>query len=124
MSNTDKTTFHPFIVIDGRDSEWSDVRVSFDNWGWLQEAYKTDIINDYHMNGYGIQALVLAARVAAGLDVYPADLDLNSEGDTCYLIFKNYASAVETAGLAKEMITSRKAIEKMINIAREHNLED
>jgi len=124
MSNIDETTYHPFKIIDGRDSQWSDVRLSFDDWGWFQDTYKTDTINDYYMNGYGIQGLVLASRVAAGLAAYPDGLDPNSEGDTCYLIFQDHASAIETAQLAKEMISNRASIEKMINIAREHDLEE
>ncbi len=124
MSNIDKTTYYPFEIIDCRDSEWNDVRLSFDDWSWFKETYKTDTINDYYMNGYGIQGLVLASRIAVGLDAYPDDLEPDSEGDTCFLIFQDYDSAIETAKLAKEMISSQAAIEKMIVIARENDLED
>ena len=124
MPNIDKTTYFPFELNDNRESKWSDVRLSFDNWEWFSKTYNTDSINDYYINGYGVQGLVLASRVAAGLEAYPDGLEPNSEGDTCYLIFDDYESAIETAKLARNMISSKESIETMIEVARENDLED
>ena len=120
----DKTTFAPFELIDARETEWSDVRLSFNDWSWFQEKYETDTIDGYYMNGYGIMGLVLASRVAAGLEAFPDGLEPNPEGDTCYIHFSTYEMAVETARLAQSVIQDRDKIVEMIAVAREHDLED
>lgn len=124
IDNQDKTTFFPFILIDNRDSEWSDVRLSFSDWEWFKEKYGTDTINDYYINGYGIQGLVLASRIAAGVEPFPDCMDPDSEGDTCLFIFEKLSGAVETAQFACQMINNINNIKKMIIVAREHNLEE
>lgn len=120
----DETTFAPFVLIDARDQPWADVRLSFSQWDWLREQYGTDEIDDYYLNGYGVQGLVLAARINAGLEAYAEGMEPNSEGDTCYIHFSNLASAVETARLAQTMISNEAMLKKMITIARENDLED
>ncbi|MCP3943484.1 MAG: hypothetical protein GY710_18670 [Desulfobacteraceae bacterium] len=124
IDNQDKTTFFPFILIDNRDSEWSDVRLSFSDWEWFKEKYGTDTINDYYINGYGIQGLVSASRIAAGVEPFPDGMDPNSEGDTCYFIFEELSVAVETAKLACQMINNLNNIEKMTIAARKNDLEE
>ena len=124
IDGRDKTTFAPFELIDCRDTEWADVRLSFDDWSWLSETYSTDSIEGYYLNGYGIQGLVLASRIAAGLDLYPDGLDPNSEGDTMFFHFSDLDMALETAKLAQEMILDREKIVAMIGVARENDLED
>ena len=124
IDKEDKETFFPFVLVDSRDSRWSDIRLSFNNWDWFQEKYGTNTINDYYINGYGVQGLVLAARIKAGLEPYPDGLDPNSEGDTCYIIFEDLATAVETATLACNMLHSIVEIENMIAIARDNDLDD
>ena len=111
-------------MIDARDTEWSDLRLSFNDWAWFDATHGTDTIDDYYMNGHGLQGLVLAARVAAGLEAYPEGLEPNSEADTCYMHFGDLETAVETAQLAQEMIRDRKKLEAIIVVAREHDLED
>ena len=120
----DKTTFAPFELIDCRDTEWGDVRLSFNDWSWLNETYGTDTIEGYYLNGYGVQGLVLACRIAAGLDAYPDGLEPNSEGDTCFLHFSDLDVAIETIQLAQDMIGDRDKIAAMVAVARDHDLED
>jgi hypothetical protein len=124
VDDRDKTTFAPFELIDCRNTEWADVRLSFNDWSWLNETHGSDTIDDYYLNGYGLQGLVLAARVAAGLDPYPDGMEPNSEGDTLFLHFSDIDVAVETARLAQEMILDREKIVAMIEVARENDLED
>ena len=123
VDGTDKTTFAPFVLVDCR-TEWSEVRLSFNAWKWFEETHETDTIDDYYMNGYGIQGLVIAARVAAGLSRYPDGMEPNSEGDTCYIHFSDLETAVETAQLGQEMIQDRTKIAAMIVVARKNDLED
>jgi hypothetical protein len=124
VNGRDKTTFAPFELIDARDSEWGDVRLSFNDWAWLTKTHGTDTIDDYYLNGYGVQGLVLAARVAAGLDAYPDGLHPNSEGDTCFLHFNDLNVAIETAQLAREMIGDRGKIAALVMVVRDNGLED
>ncbi len=120
----DKSTFAPFELIDCRDTKWGDLRLSFSDWAWLTDTHGTDTIDGYYLNGYGVQGLVLAARIAAGLEAYPQGLEPDSEGDTCFLHFTSLNDAVDTAQLAKEMIGDRSKIAALIVVARENDLED
>lgn len=124
IEGRDKTTFAPFELIDCRDTEFGDVRLSFNDWSWLEKKHGKDSIDGYYLNGYGVEGLVLAARLAAGLEAFPDGMDPNSEGDTCYLHFKDLNVAVETARLGQEMIRDRKKIAAMVAVARENDLED
>jgi hypothetical protein len=124
INGSDKTTFAPFELIDCRETEWKDVRLSFDDWSWLKETHGTDKIDGYYFNGYGVQGLVFAARIAAGLEAYPPGLDPDSEANTCFLHFDDLDVAVETAELAQNMIRDRDKLAAMIVVARENDLED
>jgi len=123
VNQSEESKFHPFELIDNRESQWSDVRVSFNNWDWLKETHG-DEINGYYLNGYGVQSLVLAARLLKGLPAYSDTMEPNSEGDTCYLIFGSYDEAVETIQIASEMINDKNLILKAIDSARENELEE
>jgi hypothetical protein len=124
VDGCDKTTFAPFELLDWRDSEWKNVRLSFDDWGWLHSTYDTDTIDGYYLNGYGIQGLVFAARIDAGLEPFPPGMEPDSEANTCYIHFSDLDTAVETAGLARQMIRDRDKLAAMVALAREHDLED
>lgn len=124
VDGRDKTTFAPFELIDCRETRFSDVRLSFNNWTWLKEKLGSEEIDGYYLNGPGVQGLVLAARVAAGLEAFPEGMDPNSEGDTCFIHFDDLAIAAETARLAKEMIGDPDKVAAMVVIARENDLED
>jgi len=126
IDDIDKTTFYPFELIDARNTEWRNVRLSFSDWDWFKKTHKSDTIDGYYMNGYGIQGLVLASRIAAGLEAYADCMEPNSEGDSCYIMFEDsdLETAIETARLAHAMINDRDLLEKMIVIARDNDLED
>ena len=120
----DATTFARFELIDGRSQPWNDVRLSFNDWDWVREKHGTDSIEGYYLNGYGLQGLVLAARIHAGLDAYPEGMEPNSEGDTCYIHFPNIDLAVETASLSQAVITDTEKLKMMVAVARENDLEE
>jgi hypothetical protein len=123
-SGIDRTTFAPMALIDQRDSEWKDVRLSFDAWGWLHELCGGDSVDGYYLNGQGVQGLVMACRLHAGLDVEAEGIVYNSEGDTCFIHFSNLEDAVQTARLAADMLRDRAQIAEMVEVARENGLED
>ena len=79
----DATTYAPFILHNALYTEWKDVRLEFSDWGWIGSRFG-ESPNRYYLNGYGIEGLVKAARHSRGLEVEPADMHYNSEGNTCY----------------------------------------
>lgn len=115
--------FQPFTFVDNSQSKWGDLRVSFDNWEWLKETHGDDI-DGYYLNGYGVQGLVLAARLLKGLPAYTPTMELNSEGDTCYLIFQSYDEAIETIQIASEMINNKSFLLQSIKVAKHHRLNE
>lgn len=122
----DDTTFAPFILHDWRDSEFQDVRLEFSNWEFLQKTVGDDYpdLGDYYLNGPGVQGLVIAARILAGLDPMPAGFEPNSEAGACYMHFGDLETAVETAELAQAMITDRARIEECAQVAMDEGLDD
>lgn len=120
----DETTFAPFVLIDQRDSKWSDVRLQFNSWELLQQEVGGDHLGDYYLNGPGVQGLVIASRIAAGLDPLPAGVEPNSEGDTCYMHFSDLDTAVETANLAQAMIGDTDKMKELAQIAMDEGLDD
>jgi hypothetical protein len=123
-SGIDRKTFAPVELIDQRDSEWKDVRLSFDAWEWLHERCGGDAVDGYYLNGHGVQGLVMACRLKAGLDSEAEGIVYNSEGDTCFIHFSKLEDAVQTAQLAADMLRDRGKIAAMVEVAREHGLED
>ncbi len=120
----DAKTYAPFTLMNCLATEWEDVRLSFSDWAWFQQKYKTDTIDDYYMNGYGIEGLVKAALFAAKIDPEDEEIDYNSEGDACNIHFKTLAFAVRAAELSVAMVKDKKTITAAIEIAREQGFED
>ena len=120
----DRQTFAPFVLDNWLDTKWNHVRLFFDDATWLNRKYGTDSIAGYYLNGYGIQGLVEAALIAANIQVPPDRIKFDSEADTCNIYFKDLDVAVKAAQVAASMIQDRNRIEKMIEVAREHGLED
>src|SRR5687768_13749174 len=83
----DRITFAPVELIDQRHSEWKDVRLSFDAWEQIQEVCGGDSVEGYYLNGHGVQGLIRACRLHAGLDPDAEGIDYNSEADTCFIHF-------------------------------------
>ena len=110
----DATTYAPFILHNALYTEWKDVRLEFSDWGWIGSRFG-ESPNRYYLNGYGIEGLVKAARHSRGLEVEPADMHYNSEGNTCYIHFDSMAAA---------MLSSKEELIAMITVARENGWED
>lgn len=111
-------------LIDQRHSEWKDVRLSFNAWVQLQEICGADSIEGYYLNGYGVQGLIRACRLHAGLDPDADGIDYNSEADTCFIHFSKLEDAVQTARLASDMLKDRSKIAAMVGVARANDFED
>jgi hypothetical protein len=120
----DNITFAPFVLIDARDSEWKDVRLSFHDWDWIKATYGSDTVDHYYFNGYGVEGLVKAARLAAGVNPEAEGIDYDSEGDACFIHFSDIEEAVRTAELSAEMMTDPKKLAQMIAVARQEGFDD
>jgi len=123
-NHVDKQSFAPFVLVDQRHTQWQDVRLTFSDWDWLGKMYVDDTIDGYYLNGYGIQGLVMACRLAAGWEPETERIHYNSEGDSCQVYFKSLEEAVRTAAAAAQMIQDRATLEAMIQLARANGFED
>ncbi|MGB1252437.1 MAG: hypothetical protein ACPG8W_17600 [Candidatus Promineifilaceae bacterium] len=121
----DNTTFAPFILHNQMDQTWRDVRLAFHDWDWFEQQYGPEIIiDDYYLNSYGIQGLVMACRFDANLEVEPESIHYNSGGDTCYIHFTDMDEAIKTAALASSMIKDKTILRQMIQVARNNGFEE
>jgi hypothetical protein len=120
----DKLTFAPFTLIDARESKWKDVRLSFHDWDWFKATYGSDTVHEYYFNGYGVEGLVKAARLHAGLDPDAEGIDYDSEGDACFVHFSDLDEAVKTAEISAEMMRDRNKLVQMIALARQNGFDD
>lgn len=123
-NGNDEQTFAPFILKDCRNTEWKDVRLSFSDWDWLHDKAGDDSIDDYCLNGYGVEGLVMAARLLNGLDPDTPAMDFNSEADTCYIHFTDFDEAVRTAEVSARMINDLELLHQAVATAVEHEFGD
>jgi hypothetical protein len=123
VEGRDSTTYAPFVLIDSR-KDWGDVRLEFSDHDWTAAHIGSDYIGECYLNGYGIQGLVIAARLAAGLEPLPPGIEPDSEGDTCHIHFVDLETAVETAALAQQMITDPRKREQCAALAVEEGFDD
>jgi len=121
--NFDRTTFAPIVLYNGLDRDEEDVQLNFADWAWLHGQYG-ETVNDYFLNGYGIEGLAMAARLNAGLDPEPDTIDYDAEGDACYIYFDNLEDAIETAQLLYDTRSDRTKVVGMIAIAQENEFGD
>lgn len=119
----DRHTFAPVTLFNALATEWRDVRVSFGDWQWLGEKYG-ESVDDYYLNGYGVEGLTKACRLQAGLAPEDDGIDFNSEADTCYIHFSDLDEAIKTAQLLTDMLHDGEKLRAMIKIARKHDFED
>ncbi len=120
----DRTTFATFILHDCRETEWKDVRLEFSDWDWLQEQCGGDSIDDFYLNGYGVEGLVLAPRLLNDLEPEPDTMDTDSEGGACFIHFSDLAEAVRTAELCAAMIKDPKLRREAVAAAKENGFGD
>lgn len=125
----DDHTFAPFVLENALDTEWKDVRLEFSNWDWFVSTYGADVkdgyyLDDYYLNGPGVEGLVKATLFSDGLDPEMDGIDYNSEADTCYIHFENLDTAVQAAQLCAQMIADPQKLQEAIQVAREQGFDD
>lgn len=120
----DAKTYAPFMLQNCLSTEWKDVRLFFHDWDWLHAKYGGDEVDDYYLNGYGVEGLVKAVLFKENFDLENADIDFNSEGDTCLIHFKMLDEAIKTAELVSSMIGNTQLMKQMIKVARDEGFED
>ncbi|GHB97934.1 hypothetical protein [Cerasicoccus arenae] len=124
VEGIDFKTFSPFILHNDLETESKNIRLEFSNWEWLEAEYSDSDTNDYYLNGYGMEGLVKAVRIIAGLPPEPESIEYDSEDDTCNIHFSDLDDARQTAELASAMITTYKKLLQAIQVARDNDLED
>ena len=120
----DDQTFKPFVLINALDTEWADVRLEFSDWNWVQSTYGADTIDDYYLNGPGVEGLVKATLFSNEIDPETDGIEYNSEGDTCYIHFKEMSFAIRVAELSNQMITNPQKMRDAIEVAVEQEFDD
>jgi hypothetical protein len=120
----DRRSFAPVELIDMRQSQWQEVRLSFTDWDHLQRLCGGDAVDGYYLNGYGVEGLIRACRLRAGLDPDGPGVEYDSEGSACFIHFKRLEDAVQTAQLASRLLNDSGEIAAMIAVARDNGFED
>lgn len=118
----DNETYAPVRL--SRDSDGDRFRLVFCDWEWLHAQCGGDTVNEYYLNGYGVDALVKACRLNAGLDPEADGIDSDPEGDACCIYFDNLEDAVETAHLLCEMLHDRTKLIAMTKIVYDNDWYD
>lgn len=124
MDGIDRTTFHPFVLADCRETDSPCVQLQFSDHAWLLSQVGSDHIGDFYLNGYGIQGMVVAARMLAGQEPIPDDMQPDSEGDCCYLYFDSLETAVKTATIAHQMIHDASQRSACARLAEDEGFDD
>jgi len=120
----DRKTYAPFVLHDCRKTQWKDVRLTLDDWDYVTKLAGGESVDGYYLNGYGVEGLVKAAMVSAGLDPAADGVHGNSEGDTCNVHFTDLATAVAAATAAAKALANRKSLTAIVAKARELGFED
>ena len=121
----DSKTYAPFKISKGASDDYI---VQFHDWEWLFATYESDVvdasIDGYYMNGPNVEGLVKAAILSAGQDPENPGIFYNSEGDACYIQFRDLDEAVRVAGLAANMIKDRGTLLAMIRVSQDQGFDD
>lgn len=124
----DRTTFSPFELFDGRNFEEGTSLLRFHAWGHFQTMFGDELdhnsVDEFYFNGYGVESLVKACRLDAGLDVEAEGIEYDSEGSACYIYFSKLEDAVATARLVSEMMQDRAKIRAIVQIAKKEGFDD
>ena len=112
------------MLQDCRATEWKDVRLTFDQWDLVHQLAGGESLDDYYLNGYGVEGLAMAMMSSAGMDVESDTIHNNSEGDTCNIHFTQLETAVTAAAAAAGLMTRREKLAAAVALACELGFED
>jgi len=119
VDGIDRETFFPFVLRDNRAST-GDVRLIFANWDWIDKVVGDDSLEGYDLNGYGVEGIVKAVRLQAGLGSQESGaIQYSSEGDTCFIRFSSLKDACLTAELAQAAFQDISNLRSLVIIAQE-----
>lgn len=114
----DENRFAPLTIENALDTEKNDVCLSFANRQWL-ENQNLVFVDDYYMNGYGIERLIQTILVIEGTNPFSDGIEYASEASACHVHFVDVDLAIRTAKLAAKMLNSPAILKKVIEVARE-----
>lgn len=124
----DNQTFAPFELQTGSDTESRTVQLQFVDWDWIQSAYNDcyldGYIDEYYLNGPGVEGLVKAVLFMNGIAPELPGIDYDSEADACLIYFEDLDLATRVADMASEMLNDPQKLREAVGIAREHDFDD
>lgn len=98
----DRTTFAPFVLEDARATEWHDVRVSFEEWDWLEEKLGLTPCEP-GLTGHDLGEFLEGWIEKNELVRAEGGYFNNSEGSTCYFHFTELADAVRVSDFCAKL---------------------
>lgn len=114
----------PFKITDLSTDEESCHRLLFADWDWLHAHVGSDSVDGYSLNGSGVEGLVRAAMLDAGIPFSGEDIEYNSEGDACCIEFENPQDASAVKELARRMFDDSVRLRTLAAIARREGFGD
>lgn len=114
----------PFRITDLSTDEGSCHRLLFADWDWLHAHVGSDSVDGYYLNGSGVEGLVRAAMLDAGIQFSDGAVEYNSEGDVCCIEFENLHDANAAMKLAQRMFDDSVRLRTLAAIARREGFGD
>jgi hypothetical protein len=110
----------PFLLVD----EQGEFRLIFNDWDWLHEQLGGETFDEYSFNGYGMEGLIKAVRLMNHLSVESSNIEYNSSGDYCLIIFPDVRDAERSALLTIDVIKDGKKLIETIGVARKNGFDE
>lgn len=121
----DSRTFAPFQLSKGECSTGAEYfTLMFSDFRWLENNLDLSTIGSYDLNGYGVQGLIKAARLHAGLASSKDSITYDSEAGACFIYFNSIEDACVTAELAQSTFLHDEALRLLVAFANQHGLQD
>lgn len=123
-SGVDRTTY-PHVTLTDLRAEGGTVTLQFDDWDYLKELTGgEDLLDHYYINGYGVEGILQAARLRAGLPIDAEGIVYCSEGSACMVRFKSLDDAEATARRLSNALKKRSSVERLAVISRANGFCD
>jgi hypothetical protein len=116
-SGRDALSYAPVTLFDAGDGE-GQIHMMLPETGYTAALGGTG----YPLNGHGIQGLIQAARLLAGLQVEPEGISYETEYDNCFVLFDDVADADTTAALLASALRDPERLRHLAAAAVENNL--
>lgn len=115
----DRDSYAPVVLMN--DEKFENTLLMFDDWAYLHGFVGADrTTNGLALDGHGVDGIVRAAMLDAGL---PDDEDIvehDPEDDACFVRFVSLEEAEAAASVVATALTQRAELERLAVIAQAH----